>query len=188
MMNTVMDFMSTKFAPKVNKLVANPWVSAIQSAMLTGLPLVFVGSIITMISILKNFFDWVPDLSAMSTFSFGMFGLIVAFLIPYYVMENKGHSKKLISGITSLVLYLMLMFPTMGEDGSITFTLSRFGIEGMFVAIISGLFVAIVMNFMATKSFFDEDSMIPDFVIEWFDSLLPIAFIYRLADYNSTQY
>lgn len=177
MMDKIMDFMSTKFAPRVNKLVANPWVSAIQNAMLTGLPLVFVGSIITMISILNNFFDWIPDFSAMSTFSFGMFGLIIAFLIPYYVMENKGHSNKLISGITSLVLYLMLLFPSIGEDGTITFTLSRFGIEGMFIAIIGGLFVAIVMNFMAKKSFFDEDSMIPDFVVQWFDSLLPIAFI-----------
>ncbi|QQP69523.1 PTS sugar transporter subunit IIC [Carnobacterium sp. CS13] len=176
MMDKIIDFMSNKFAPKVNKLVANPWVSSIQSAMLTGLPLVFVGSIITMVSILRNYFDWVPDFSAMSTFSFGMFGLIVAFLIPYYVMENKGHSNKLIAGITSLVLYLMLLYPSIGEE-DITFTLSRFGIEGMFVAIISGLFVAIVMDFMATKSFFGEDTMIPDFVVEWFDSLIPITVI-----------
>ncbi|HAM82002.1 PTS sugar transporter subunit IIC [Ornithinibacillus bavariensis] len=177
MLTKLMNFMSTKFAPRVNKIVANPWVSGIQSSMLTGLPLVFVGSLITMISILNNFFDWMPDLSLMSTFSFGMFGLIIAFFLPYYVMENKGHSdNKLISGATSLVLYLLLLFPTI-EEGQISFTLSRFGIEGMLVAIITGLFVAVIMNFMASKSFFDEDSSIPDFVIRWFDNLLPITLL-----------
>lgn len=82
MMEKIMNFMSNKFAPRVNRIVANPWVSAIQSSMLTGLPLVFVGSLITIISILNNFFEWMPDLSLMSTFSFGMFGLIIAFLFP----------------------------------------------------------------------------------------------------------
>lgn len=177
MMEKIMNFMSNKFAPRVNRIVANPWVSAIQSSMLTGLPLVFVGSLITIISILNNFFEWMPDLSLMSTFSFGMFGLIIAFFIPYFVMENKGHSNnKLVSGATSLVLYLLLLFPEI-NDGQITFSLSRFGIEGMLVALVTGLFVAVIMNFMASKSFFDEDSAIPDFVVSWFDNLLPITFI-----------
>ncbi|MFC4663472.1 PTS sugar transporter subunit IIC [Oceanobacillus aidingensis] len=177
MMEKIMNFMSNNFAPRVNRIVANPWVSAIQSSMLTGLPLVFVGSLITIISILNNFFEWMPDLSLMSTFSFGMFGLIIAFFIPYFVMENKGHSNnKLVSGATSLVLYLLLLFPEI-NDGQITFSLSRFGIEGMLVALVTGLFVAVIMNFMASKSFFDEDSAIPDFVVSWFDNLLPITFI-----------
>ncbi|MDM8101224.1 PTS sugar transporter subunit IIC [Oceanobacillus oncorhynchi] len=177
MMEKIMNFMSNKFAPRVNRIVANPWVSAIQSSMLTGLPLVFVGSLITIISILNNFFEWMPDLSLMSTFSFGMFGLIIAFFIPYFVMENKGHSNnKLVSGATSLVLYLLLLFPEI-HDGQITFSLSRFGIEGMLVALVTGLFVAVIMNFMASKSFFDEDSAIPDFVVSWFDNLLPITVI-----------
>ena len=177
MMEKIMNFMSNNFAPRVNRIVENPWVSAIQSSMLTGLPLVFVGSLITIISILNNFFEWMPDLSLMSTFSFGMFGLIIAFFIPYFVMENKGHSNnKLVSGATSLVLYLLLLFPEI-NDGQITFSLSRFGIEGMLVALVTGLFVAVIMNFMASKSFFDEDSAIPDFVVSWFDNLLPITFI-----------
>ena len=177
MMDSIMNFMKTKFAPKVNKMTNNPWISAVQSSMLTGLPLVFVGSIITMISILNNHFDWMPDFSLISTFSFGLFGIIIAFFLPYYVMENKGHSNnKLVAGATSLALYLMLIFPDISDE-QITFTLSRFGIEGMVVAIVSGLFVGAVMSFMASKSFFSEDSEIPDFVIRWFDNILPITFI-----------
>lgn len=176
-MDKIMTFMRNTFAPKVNRFVENAWVSGLQSSMLTGLPLVLVGSLITMISILNNYVTWMPDFSLMSTFSFGLFGLLVSFMIPYFVMEKKGYQdKRLIAGLTSIALYLLLMFPQF-EGETVMFILSRFGSSGMFAAIISGLFVAAVMNFAASKSFFDEDSMIPDFVKGWFDSLLPITFI-----------
>ena len=177
MMNKIMDFMTNKFAPKVNKIVKNPWVSAIQDSIMAALPLVFVGSLVTVVSLLKNIFAGLPDFSMISNFSFGMFGLIVSFLILYYLMEKKGNSgQKLISGATGLVLFMMLLFPTVSAEGNATFILSRFGATGMFLAIISGLFVACVMNFAAKRSFFDEDTPIPDFVVGWFNSLLPITF------------
>lgn len=177
-MNKIMDFMTNTFAPKVNKVVKNPWVSAIQDSIMAALPLVFVGSLVTVVSLLQNVFKGMPDFSMISTFSFGMFGLVVAFLIPYYLMEKKGHSgQKLISGATALVLFMMLIFPTITAEGEITFILSRFGATGMFLSIITGLFVAFVMNLAAQKSFFDEDTPIPDFVVGWFNSLLPITIV-----------
>ncbi len=170
--------MTNRFAPKVNKIVKNPWIAAIQDSIMTALPLVFVGSLITIISLLKNIFKKMPDFSLISTFSFGMFGLVVAFLIPYYLMEKKGNNAgKLISGATSLVLFLMLISPSFVNEGEIIFTLSRFGASGMFLSIITGLFVAAVMNFAAKHSLFKEDTPIPDFVVGWFNSLLPITFI-----------
>lgn len=72
-----------------------------------------------------------------------MFGLIVSFMIPYYLMEKKGHSgQKLIAGATSIVLFMMLLFPTLSE-GEITFILSRFGATGMFLAMITGLLLVL---------------------------------------------
>ncbi|MBL1223987.1 PTS sugar transporter subunit IIC [Enterococcus sp. BWR-S5] len=177
-MDKIMGFMTNTFAPKVNKVVKNPWVSAIQDSIMAALPLVFVGSLVTVVSLLQNVFKGMPDFSLISTFSFGMFGLVVAFLIPYYLMEKKGHSgQKLISGATALVLFMMLIFPTITAEGEITFILSRFGATGMFLSIITGLFVAFVMNLAAQKSFFDEDTPIPDFVVGWFNSLLPITIV-----------
>lgn len=178
MMNKIMDFMTNSFAPKVNKVVKNPWVSAIQDSIMASLPLVFVGSLVTVVSLLKNIFSGMPDFSIISNFSFGMFGLVVAFLIPYYLMEKKGNSgQKLISGATGLVLFLMLISPVFTTEGSITFILARFGATGMFLSIITGLFVACIMNFAAKHSLFGEDTLIPDFVVGWFNSLLPITFI-----------
>lgn len=94
MMNKIMDFMTNKFAPKVNKIVKNPWVSAIQDSIMAALPLVFVGSLVTVVSLLKNIFAGLPDFSMISNFSFGMFGLIVSFLILYYLMEKRETAVK----------------------------------------------------------------------------------------------
>ena len=177
-MDKIMNFMTNSFAPKVNKVVKNPWISAIEDSIMVALPLVFVGSLVTVVSLLKNIFSGMPDFSMISNFSFGMYALVVAFLIPYYLMEKKGYGgQKLISGAASLVLFMMLLFPTMTADGEAVFILSRFGATGMFLSMITGLFVGFVMNFAVKYSFFDEDTPIPDFVVGWFNSLLPITFI-----------
>lgn len=187
MMNKIMDFMTNKFAPKVNKIVKNPWIASIQDSIMTALPLVFVGSIVTVVSLLNNLFDNVPDFSRISDFSFGMFGLVVSFLIPYYLMEKKGNGQKLISGASGLVLFMMLLYPTITAEGDATFILERFGATGMFLAIITGLFVSCVMNFAAKRSFFDEDTPIPDFVVGWFNSLLPITFLLLVGWFITVQ-
>lgn len=36
MMEKTMDFMTQKFSPKVNKVIQNPWVSAIQDSIMSG--------------------------------------------------------------------------------------------------------------------------------------------------------
>ncbi|EPC57826.1 PTS system transporter subunit IIC [Lacticaseibacillus paracasei subsp. paracasei Lpp123] len=182
MFQKVMDFMNNSFAPKVNKIVKNPWVSSIQDAIMSALPLVFVGSLVTVVSLLNNFIKNMPNFSPINSFSFGMFGLIVAFLIPYYVLDRKGHaSQKLIAGATSIVTFMMLLFPTITSGGKVEFVLERFGATGMLLAIIVGLFVAAVMNFAAKKSLFSEDTPIPDFVVGWFNSLIPITVILLAA-------
>lgn len=49
-MDKIMNFMTNSFAPKVNKVVKNPWISAIQDSIMIALPLVFVGSLVTVVS------------------------------------------------------------------------------------------------------------------------------------------
>ena len=52
-----------------------------------------------------------------------------------------------------------------------------FGAGGMFLAIVAGLVSAAVLNKFANFSFFKEDSVIPDFVKDWFNSMLPIGIV-----------
>lgn len=154
-MKKIMDFMTNSFTPVVNKITKNPWVSSIQDSVMIILPLILVGSLVTVVSLLNNIIPNMPDFSLINSFSFGLLGLLVSFLIPYFVMEKKGHNnKKIIAGATGLALYLMLLSPIVTEDGNITFIFSRFGATGMFLSLVIGLSVAAVMNLASKKSFF----------------------------------
>lgn len=176
-MQKLFDFMNQKFAPVANKISKNIIVSSIQDSIMTILPLILVGSIITVLSLVNEIIPNAVQLGKINDFSFGMVGLGVAFLIPYNIMEkSKINDKKLLAGVTSLALFLMCIGPEF-NDGVISFTQSRFGATGLVVAMVVGIFVGMVMKFASKFSFFNRDSGMPDFVIVWFDSLIPILAI-----------
>lgn len=181
-MDRFMKWMNEKFAPRLEAFTNNVWVSSIQEAIMVTLPMIFIGSFVTLISILKDFIPGMPDLTPITTFSFGLLGIFIAFLTPYTVMQKKGRDKiKLIAGATGISLFLMLLKPVMNEDGTIQFIMERFGPSGMITALLVGIAVAVVLNVFNNFSFFKKDSNLPEFIMEWFDFLVPIAIILTLG-------
>ncbi|MEH7083869.1 PTS transporter subunit EIIC [Neobacillus drentensis] len=177
-MNTFINWMNQNFTPKMNKITRNVWVSSIQEAIMATLPLILVGSLITLISILNNYFSNMPNFSPITTFSFGLISIYIALLVPYFIMEKKKkNDRKIISGLTGVSLFLMLLVPKLTDDGGITFTLERFGGNGMFVALIVGLLVGAFMYLFSKFSFFKGSSSLPDFIIIWFDTIIPITIL-----------
>lgn len=177
-MDKFMNWMTEKFAPKVNKIAKNTWVAAVQDAILTAMPMVFIGSFATVFSIIKNYWKDFPDFSMISTFSFGLFSIFLAFLIPEMVMVKKGHkdaSRQ--AGLAGIAFFLMIIYPQLLDNGKIVFDLNTFGTGGMIAALIAGLFVGFIMNIFAKLKFIGEDSAIPDFVAVWFNTLIPILII-----------
>lgn len=174
-MDALSDFMTDRFAPVANRITGNPWVKSLQDAVMGIVPMILVGSFITLVSILGTVVPGVPDLTMINQFSFGVMGLLVAFLLPYYVMHHKGlDDRRLVAGMTGLATFLMIIGPTFSDDGvTISYTFERFGPTGMFSAIVSGLFVGLVFVLFAKLKMFKESAM-PDFLIVWFASLLPI--------------
>ncbi|GEN86832.1 hypothetical protein [Oceanobacillus sojae] len=61
-MNKLIEYMNRSFAPKMNKITRNAWVSAIQESIMGVLPLILVGSLITLIMILNDFIPNMPNL------------------------------------------------------------------------------------------------------------------------------
>jgi cellobiose PTS system EIIC component len=176
--NTFINWMNQNFTPKMNKITRNVWVSSIQEAIMAILPLILVGSLITLISILNNYFSNMPNFSPITTFSFGLISIFIALLVPYFIMEKKKkNDRKIISGLTGVSLFLMLLVPKLTDDGGITFTLERFGGNGMFVALIVGLLVGAFMYLFSKFSFFKGSSSLPDFIIIWFDTIIPITIL-----------
>jgi cellobiose PTS system EIIC component len=71
----------------------------------------------------------------------------------------------------------MIITPQVLNDKTIGFGHKALGAGGMFIAIFSGIFTGFIMMLFGKFSFFKEDSVIPDFVRSWFDSMLPIAIV-----------
>ncbi|MDT2661569.1 PTS transporter subunit EIIC [Enterococcus hulanensis] len=177
-MQNFVEFVNKRVAPFATKLSRNVWVSSLQDAILSTLPLTLVGSVISVLSILNNYFPALPDLSPISSFSFGIIGLALAFVFPVFILQRKKmDNKKNLAGIANVGLYLMFITPTFGENGEWIFTGENFGSGGMFLGIIAGLFTAMVFILMSKMSFFKNNDTIPDYIVSSFDSFLPILVI-----------
>lgn len=177
-MEIFMNWMTESFSPKINKIAKNSWVSAIQDAILTSMPLVFIGSFATILSIIRDFWHTFPDFSMISTFSFGLFSLFIASLVPQFVMKHKKHTDvEKQAGLAGLAFFLLIIYPQINDKGVIRFDINLFGTGGMIVALISGLFVGFIMHLFSKWKFIGEDSPIPDFVAVWFNTLIPMIII-----------
>lgn len=178
-MDKFMAWMEQSFAPKMNKLAHNPWVAGIQQAILTAMPLIFIGSFVTVLTAFGGLVEGFPDFSPLNTFSIGLLSVFLSYLVPFLIMEKKRNNKtKKEAGLAGIALYLIICGPVLdGDAGTIAFTTSSLGNGGMISALMAGLFTAAIMNAFAKHSFFKEDSAIPDFITVWFDTLIPILII-----------
>lgn len=176
-MDKITNWLNNNLTPFTNKLSKNVWVQSVQNAIMLSLPMIFVGSLISVLSLLTNVWSGMPDLSPINQFSFGIFSLFITFLLPYQIMEKKKQpKKKILAGFSSLGLFLMLIGIEFTDKGAL-FDFNRLGATGMLVAIFSGILVSIIMNFFSKFSFFGENSPIPEFVTSWFDNMVPISII-----------
>lgn len=177
-MKKLMDWMTEKFAPKMNKMARNPWIASLQESILTAMPVILIGSFATIFNILREFIPVLPDLTQLSNFSFGLLALFLAYLIPSTIMEKKKRKKTARqAGLAGIAFFLMIVFPAFDEAGNIIISFGNLGTGGMIASLLSGLFVGAVMNQFAKHSFFKEDTAMPDFITVWFDTLIPITII-----------
>lgn len=111
-MQVFINWMTESFSPKVNKIARNPWVDSIQQAILSGMPLILIGSFATILGLVKDYVPAMPDFSVLNTFSLGLFSLFLAYLIPETLMKQKKHSDvSKQAGLAGLAFFLMLIFP-----------------------------------------------------------------------------
>ncbi len=179
-MNKLIKWLNESFAPKMNKINTNIWVLTLKDSIMQILPFILLGSVFCLLTLPAEIFGWVWFYNFWTPFGWtmGMVSILVAFLIPFNLMEKKRMRKqRLIAGMSGLILHLIIVSPQVIADGEIGFGHSALGAGGMFVAIIAGLFAGWVMSLFAKFSFFKEDSVIPEFVRVWFDSMLPIAIV-----------
>jgi PTS system cellobiose-specific IIC component len=174
MANKAMTWLEESFAPAMNKAAKNIWVEAVKDSLMQTLPLILVGSLVTIFAILQNYIPGFPNLWIFSSYTMGLIGIFAAFLIPFNYMEKKKHQKmRIISGMTAVCLFALII--RLENIAEVDYT--SFGAGGMFVSIIVGIVTAVVMNIFADFSIFSKESAIPDFVKFWFDVMIPIILL-----------
>ena len=173
------------FSEKITKFVKNPYIMALQSGFQTILPMILVGSIASLINTLRNFWSWIPDLSMINQWSFGLISIGLVFILPYNIMENKKQNRaKMIAGLTGVSILFALMNPQF-KDGLISFNTSYLGTGGMTVALLVGLITGAVFSVYFKHGIFPKDTSLPYIVVNWFESLLPIIVLISISIFIS---
>ena len=173
-MKAIQAWIEKYLVPVMNKITQNFWFGIVADAILYIVPFSMVSTILSLWGILRRFVPVLPDISALSTYSFGMIGLFVVFIIPYNCLTKlEKKDRAMIAGFTGIGAYMLCM-NMVSVDGGYLVDLSKFGAGGMFTSMFVGLIVALVYKLMIQFSFFGEDSVIPDFVKNWFDNILAI--------------
>ena len=189
-MNAIMSWFTDKLAPGMQKIFANPWISAVASAMQKILPFILVGSVVSIYNVFVRYIPALPYMSFVNTFSFCMMSLIVSFMVAYFGMVELDHPKYTITaGLTSLTVFVMALCPSMAtllknaETGKMELTITDItflGGSGLFIAIIVALVVMIVFHLYAKLHVLENSATMPDFVCEWINNIIPMTFIYLL--------
>ncbi len=173
-MKKIQEWIEKTLVPVINKITSNFWFGIIADAILYIVPFSMVSAIPSLWAILRKFITVLPDISAISTYSFGLIGLFVVFIIPYNCLTKLDKKDRaMIAGFTGIGVYMMCMnFETV--DAGTVVSMSKFGAGGMFTSMVIGVIVSLVYKLLAKYSFFSEDSVIPDFVKNWFDNIAAI--------------
>lgn len=179
-MKVLIQWLENSFAPKMSKVNNNVWVVTLKDSIMQVLPFILLGSIFCCLTVPGDIFgwEWWPNFWTPYGWTMGLLSLFVAFLIPFNLMEKKRLRKqRIIAALTGVVTFLIIISPQVIKDETIGFGHEALGAGGMFVAIIAGIFAGLVISWFGKFSFFKEDSVIPDFVRAWFDSMLPIGIV-----------
>lgn len=172
-MSKIMDWLENKFAPAMSKITQNPWVSALSGSMMKILPIIMTGSLIFFYNVFRSWIPALPDLSGVLQFTFQLTSLILTFLVANQLMEKLGHTRYVLNaGLTSIIVFLIAIKPTIGDDGIFSVEFGRFGPTGMFVALVVGILVSVVYHFYAKLHILEDSVTIPDFVCEWINQIL----------------
>lgn len=177
-MKKIMLWITDKFAPKMNKVVENPWVAAVAGSMMKGLPFILAGSLISFYNVFRSYVSALPDLGKVADFSFGFISIFLAFLVANQCMEKKKLSRyTIVAGLISIAVFVMFSMPEFNEQGEIILTFNRMGATGMLVAMLVGLFTGCIFNLYSKLHILENNVTIPDFVTEWINNLIPILCI-----------
>jgi cellobiose PTS system EIIC component len=181
-MEKLMKWMNEKFAPTLYKITGSRWISSIMGGFQKYMPVLITGALFQIVGNLMPLIA--PNLAlpfnVMYDLTFGLLALFLAYTIAHSIAQHHNINP-LTTGLFAMSVFLILQKPAYTENGSIQIELARLGSSGLFVAIISALFVGEVIGLFQNKKWTLSSDDLPDFVKDWFAPIVPGLIIIALA-------
>ncbi len=200
-MDKLQDTMERILVPIASKINSQRHVAAVRDAFTLSFPLTMAGSMVLLINYvlldpngfiasLLHLGDLIPNLtyyqsilSSVINGTTNILAIIIAFLVAYQLAEEMN-GDKVLCGITALSAYF-IMYPAAKEmaNGGYGLTSTYFGAQGLFVALLVGLFVAEILTRLGRnkKLRITMPDMVPPAVAKSFNLLMPIMIVLALT-------
>lgn len=181
MMNNFIDWLGNGFAPKVAKAMDKKIIRTLSGALMANVPILLLGSIISIYNLFAGYVEFLPDLSPVYNFSFGILSLTLVFLVGYHGAKEYGFKEYgVATGLTALMMFFMVIKPTI-EDFQFTVGFGRFGGSGMISAFFAGIVTVVVSNLYFKLHLFEDSETLPDFLVRWLNQVIPAIIILVLT-------
>lgn len=195
MENKLMNWIEAKLLPIANKIQRNKYLQAIQSAFMTCMPIMLVGSIVIILT--RPWVDYTTmDPSAFGySFFYGWQTLIDNFGAPLLVLRSMtlyslslwvtlaisyhlAVRYKMDTAITPIVALLQFFVLCTTKTGDGGLSNDWWGGEGLFAAIVIGILVTEIYRFFVVKKIgtIQMPEMVPPALKRSFESIFPVIF------------
>lgn len=172
-MKKLIDWLGNSFAPKVAKVMDKKIIRVLSGALMDNVPILLLGSIVSIYNLFAGYVSFLPDLSPIYNFSFGILSLTLVFQVGYHGAKEYGFKEYGVStGIIALMMFFMVIKPTIA-DFQFTVGFSRFGGSGMISAFFAGITTIIISNLYFKLHMFENSTSFPDFLTRWLNQVIP---------------
>ena len=186
MMQKFMNKMESFLAPLAAKVGGNRILKAVSTAFNMVMPIIIIGSVFTLLSALKlgSYQQFLADtglgtlFALPGRFTISILSLYVSFTCAYAFLKNDGKVMDAIpAGIISLMCF-MILTPLANitiDERTVTYlSFDYLGAKGLFTAIIVGLCVGVIYNFLTEKGWVIKmPEGVPPTVAKSFNALIP---------------
>ncbi len=175
-MNKILKAFEKHLVPVMDKINHLIWISVLKDSIMQTLPMTLLGSAFCFLTVPADLFGWAwfGNFWTPWQWTMGLLAVFISVLIPLNYLEKRKLRRQRVAGMmASVSVFFIIINPEILAEGGVGLAQSILGAAGMLAAILSGIFVSIIMEMFGKFSFFKEDSTIPDFVRTWFDQMLP---------------
>jgi len=181
-MNKIMKWLEEKLVPIMDKINSNIWIVVIKETINAVLPIIMLGSVFCLLWVFNKYLNLPIQFWDGYAWTFGKISLYVSFILPFYYCEKKRYRNlRFAAAIAGVILFAIVASPTINAEGSIGLSSDCFGAGGMFVALTTGVIVSLIFELFHKFSFFKESSVLPSFIKNMFDMMIPIGVTFVLG-------